>query len=145
MNIYSPNSDDIFVEEMRQWIKNNPLTQSDFSNIIKCSPGNFREGTKHTKKTLRKMSKSAKGRKLSTEQKYKMSLAKLGKPQHPKTTKALIQANIKTYIVTTPDGVEITVTNLSSWCREKGLDSSKMCGVAKGRNSTHFSYKCRYP
>ena len=91
------------------------------------------------------MSKSAKGRKLSTEQKYKMSLAKLGKPQHPKTTKALIQANIKTYIVTTPDGVEITVTNLSSWCREKGLDSSKMCGVAKGRNSTHFGYKCRYP
>jgi len=145
MNIYSPTSDDIFLQEMRQWIKNNPLTPSDLSDIIKYTPGNFRKGTKHTKKTLQKMSESAKGRILTNEQKNKMSLAKLGKPQHPKTAKALLNANIKTYIITTPNGEEITVTNLSSWCKERGLDSSKMCGVARGRNTTHFGYKCRYP
>ena len=128
---------------MRQWIKNNPLTPSDISDSY--SPGNFREGTKHTQETIQKMSNSAKGKKLSIEQKHKMSLAKLGKPQHPKTRNALIQANSKTYIVTTPNGEEITVTNLNSWCKERKLDSSKMGGVAKGRNTTHFGYKCRYP
>ena len=143
MNIYSPDPSDEFFIEMRQWLKNN--REQNIVHIKPTSIGNFRRGTKHTKKTLRKMSESAKGRILSTEQKHKMSLAKLGKPQHPKTTKALLEANVKTYIVTTPNGEDITVTNLSAWCRERGLDSSKMCGVARGRNATHLGYKCRYP
>ena len=144
MNIYSPTPEDSFVKELRHWIENNPLKPSDLPNIVKHSPGNFRQGTKHSKKTIRKMSKAAKGRIISDEQKQKMSLAKLGKPQHPKTAKALLDANIKTYIVTTPEGFEIIVTNLNSWCKSRGLSSSKMCGVARGRNSTHFGYKCRY-
>lgn len=142
MNIYSPDPNDEFFIEMRQWLKNH---KEEVIHIKPKSINNFRLGTKHTKKTIRKMSKSAKGRILSEEQKQKMALAKLGKPQHPKTAKALLDANVKTYIVTTPEGVEITVTNLSSWCRSRGLDSSKMCGVARGRNSTHLGYKCRYP
>ncbi len=49
---------------------------------------------------------------------------------------------IKTYLVTTPDGDELTVTHLRNFCKENGLAESLMYKVASGNRNHHKKYKC---
>lgn len=48
----------------------------------------------------------------------------------------------KNYLVTTPDGVEMQITNLRKFCRENGLDDSCMGAVCSGKTRTHKGWKC---
>lgn len=47
------------------------------------------------------------------------------------------------WIVTRPDGTEITVVGLSTYCRLQGLCCPAMLKVAKGKTSQHKGYRCR--
>lgn len=50
----------------------------------------------------------------------------------------------KSYIVTTPDGIEITVVNLREFCRGRELQQSHMGKVANGRQKNHMGWLCRH-
>lgn len=50
----------------------------------------------------------------------------------------------KTYIVTTPNGIEKIVTNLNKFCREHELTQPLMIAVAKGKQKQHKGWSCRY-
>lgn len=53
-------------------------------------------------------------------------------------------SNAKQYIITTPDGTEVEVFNLSKFCRDNGLNSGKMYLVVTGYRKQHKGYKARY-
>ena len=48
----------------------------------------------------------------------------------------------KTWLVTNPKGNKITVINLHQYCKQIGLDSSKMSAVASGIRKHHKGYFC---
>lgn len=130
-------------------------------------------GKQHTEETKRLMSKKAKGRKHSEETKRKMSESRKGVPKSEETKRKIgdksrgrvtsketkqklreynlredvlrknIESKQQEWIVTTPDGVEEDVINLSDYCVEKGLSRSKMYSVASGKRNHHKGFKCR--
>lgn len=79
------------------------------------------------------------GRKHSEESKQRMSESQKGHLM----SEATILKMSKTYIVTSPDGVEQTITNLSKFCRDNGLCKSAMNGVAKGTSTHAKGWLCR--
>ena len=52
--------------------------------------------------------------------------------------------NSKDWIVTTPEGIEITVTNLNQFCKLNNLASSGLGEVAKHKRQHYKNWKCRY-
>lgn len=50
----------------------------------------------------------------------------------------------KHFVVTSPEGEEIYVTNLPKFCRQKGLNKSHMYQCAKGAVISHMEWRCRY-
>ncbi|MEH2393870.1 MAG: GIY-YIG nuclease family protein [Nostoc sp.] len=69
-------------------------------------------------------------------------------PLSPEIRKKIAQtateANSKDYIVTSPDGEDIDVKNLSAFCRHHNLTSTHMIDCAKGRYLSHAGWQCRY-
>ena len=53
------------------------------------------------------------------------------------------RAVARDWIVTTPEGVELFVTNMSTFCTEHGLSPSLMSRVASGQRNHHKHYRCR--
>ena len=51
---------------------------------------------------------------------------------------------VQTYIVTSPKGNTSTVTNLTAFCRERGLRPNNMSDVARGVVSHHKGWRCAY-
>ena len=49
----------------------------------------------------------------------------------------------KSWIITTPTGEELLITNLAKYCRENDLLKHKMCEVAKGTYKQHRGYSVR--
>ena len=47
------------------------------------------------------------------------------------------------WIVTTPQGETLNVTNLKKFCRDNNLLPNKMCEVAKGMWKQHRGYSCK--
>ena len=45
--------------------------------------------------------------------------------------------------IVTPNGEELIISNLAKYCRENGLDKSKMCLVSKGKYRQHKGYTCK--
>jgi len=82
----------------------------------------------------------------SDETRQKMSAAKKGKTTwnkgKPNTWTAAHRS--KTYIVTTPSGEELTVTNLSAFAREHGLSQGTLRMTAVGIRQSHKGYSCRF-
>lgn len=98
-------------------------------------------GQKRSLKTRANISASLKGRILSPETISKSATSRTG-------LKRSLEANIKTgianskrYIVTTPNGDEFEVINLSKFCRENNL--SDLANVACGRRSHCRGWKAR--
>ncbi|MEH1808424.1 NUMOD3 domain-containing DNA-binding protein [Nostoc sp.] len=50
----------------------------------------------------------------------------------------------KDFIVTTPQGEEISITSLTKFCSEHELDPSGLNKVARGKRSHYKGYLCRY-
>jgi group I intron endonuclease len=76
----------------------------------------------------------------------KMSKAKRGKPSwnkgKPNTWTALHRSRI--YVVTTPDGKEITVTNLRAFAVKNGLSQGTLHMTATGARAAHKGYRARF-
>ena len=108
--------------------------------------------------TRRKMSESRKGIHLSKETKAKMSILQKGRQKpigfqdgiknHRYETKLSAEAkekfleagklaNIKNWLFKCPSGETVEITNLSLFCRENNLSSSKMCLVYQGKRNFH--------
>jgi hypothetical protein len=47
------------------------------------------------------------------------------------------------WIVTTPNGETLEVSNLKKFCRENNLLPNKMCEVGKGKWKQHRGYTCK--
>lgn len=60
-----------------------------------------------------------------------------------KQDKETVLKRSKQWIITTPQGKEIEITNLSDFCRGNGLSCANMHAVSKGGVSHHKNYKCR--
>lgn len=114
---------------------------------------------------LEKLRTAKLGKKLSPEHCAKISVGKLGKPgpfrgkKHtPETLAKLSQAStgqrhdpeehasqMKTLIVTSPQGEVYVVRGIKRFCREHNLDISCLLRVAKGRCSQHKGWCARFP
>lgn len=88
------------------------------------------------------------GRKQSKETARKRALIRLNNPLPPETMKRIgecvAEANSKEFVVTTPDGKEIQIKNLSAFCRTHNLIAGQMINVAKAVHRHHKNWKCRY-
>ena len=49
------------------------------------------------------------------------------------------------WIIITPDGKELLISNLKKFCFDNNLDRGHMFRVANGTRNHHKGYKCRYP
>lgn len=114
-----------------------------------CSEENKRltserfKGVPKSEEQRRKMGEKARGRRHTEESKAKLRAAALQEDALRKN----IEAKQKEWIVITPEGEELEVVNLSDFCKERGLNRSKMYSVAAGERNHHKHYKCRkkYP
>ncbi|SRR6266702_2073921 len=108
-------------------------------------------GQKRSEETVEKLRLSHLGQKHSPEAREKMSLTRRGRIHSPEArAKMSASANavsikrMKTIIVTSPDGVEQTITGIRKFCREHSLDSSALMKVAKGIYPHHKGWKARF-
>lgn len=56
----------------------------------------------------------------------------------PKTT----DRRFRQWLIISPDGKEFRLTNLTQFCKEHGLQQTKMSAVAKGQRTHHKGWKC---
>lgn len=96
-------------------------------------------GLRHTEETKQRMSETHKGIQRTPEQ-----LANLKNGRTPEARAKQAESRAGTYIVTSPEGEEIAVKNLSAFCREHGLIQAHMNAIAKGRRNIHKGWLCRY-
>lgn len=55
-----------------------------------------------------------------------------------------IEKIARDYVITSPNGAEQAIRNLSAFCRKNGLERRNMHRVAKGEISNHKGWMCRY-
>jgi len=53
-----------------------------------------------------------------------------------------IKAHAKHYVVINPDGIKVSIYNMSEFCRENGLNQGAMVQVAKGKVTHHKQWTC---
>lgn len=85
-----------------------------------------------------------KRRNISNETRAKLSAALTGRPCSAETKDKIGDANSKSFIATSPEGVEYHFKNLAKFCREHGLRSAGMSRVATGQRSHTMGWKCRH-
>jgi len=107
------------------------LDREDIYNILTIAGNHL--GSKRTDEAKTRMSlaqknvKSRVGRRHTLEHKIKIGLAGKGNAY-----------NAKTYVLLSPDGTSVEITNMRKFCRELSLGYSHMCEVANGkRKSAH--------
>ena len=84
------------------------------------------------------------GKHLTEEQRLKISEAQKGKYVSPETRKLMSEAKSKSYLITSPEGENFVIRNMSKFCREMGLNKGSMSSVATGRYTHHKQFKCSY-
>ena len=82
------------------------------------------------------------GRKWSDEYKNKMSESCKGVLRSQTTKDRISKSKSKDWLITTPCGEKIKITNLEFFCKENNLQSSKMSLVASGIRKHHKNYHC---
>jgi len=92
--------------------------------------------------TIKKILKSREWYRPSEETKKKTSAALLGKKKAD--TSNMNKDKAKTYLVTTPNGDELHITNLRQFCEQHRLTESLMYKVASGNRNHHKKYKVSY-
>lgn len=76
---------------------------------------------------------------------YKGWLCRLAdEPEEIRVKRLALRGKAKDYIVTTPQGEELAVTNIFNFCKEHQLDHSGMAKVARGKRKHYKGYLCRY-
>ncbi len=83
-------------------------------------------------------------RHFSPEHKANISAAKMGHTFSHETIIKMRESHSKrTYIVTTPEGVELEVRSLRHFCKERGLTNVCMYRIIAGKQAQHKGWKCR--
>jgi hypothetical protein len=137
-----------------------PLTEEHKNNIKKSAPKGENHpmfGKKHDLKTKNKMSDSRKkymmennismkkenhpmfGKKHSEEHKEKIKKALQGKKRSEQAKNNAGEGRSGFYKITTPEGCELIIRNLSKFCKEHGLHMSNLWN--RGINK---KYKCEH-
>lgn len=136
--------------------ENNPFYGHKHTEETKALMSEREKGKVRSQETRDKMSAAQKGKPKSEEQRRNMSLAQQGRVTSEETKQKLREHNLQeevlkknreskmqVWIVTTPEGIEEEVEDLTLYCKEKGLTRSKMYEVASGARKQHKGYKCR--
>ncbi len=109
-------------------------------------------GRKHAESTKRMMSERNKGKVFGVqteESRRKRAEAGRGRVHSPETIRKMresarrAQTSACEYIVTTPEGEELTVTNLARFCDQHGLSVSCMYNIVRGDANQHRGWTCR--
>jgi hypothetical protein len=95
------------------------------------------------RKNMLKAVEKSKEWKKNNPDKIKESGAKGNKSQREKFEKEGRTIAEKKWIVTTPEGETLEVSNLQKFCRENNLLPNKMCLVGKGIHKQHRGYTCK--
>lgn len=95
------------------------------------------QGKKHTPAAIAKMRRSQKGRIITKEHRRKIS------ESYRKTisSSSYIHPHSKTYQCVDPSGKTITITNMSRYCRERGLSSTHMFQMCRGDRQRCHGHK----
>lgn len=101
------------------------------------------KGKKSSPDAIEKRAARLRGRKLSPAHIQKISAIHKGKKLKPEQVHQMAEVNSRDYIVTSPDGIEIRVRNLSRFCRDNNLSNKALSNVAYGLSTHHKGWKCR--
>lgn len=136
--------------------KASPETLARMSAARKGKPSTFL-GKKHTPQSREKTSKSKRGKPnphpgipRTPESRAKIAAAGIGRTYTPETIEKVRRAKIgnengaKDYILTSPEGIEYEVHNLTAFCREHGLTQQPLGAVALGKRNHHKGWKARF-
>lgn len=105
-------------------------------------------GKKQSEATIRKRAEKQIGRKKSAASVEKTRLANLGRKNTPEACNNMRLARVsemKTLIVTSPDGIEYSIVGIRQFCKEHNLDRSTLMKVAKGKCNQHKGWTARFP
>lgn len=89
------------------------------------------------------------GRSLSFETREKMSKAKMGVTRSAEARHKISEglkgnkSASKSWVVTSPEGIEFEIKSMRQFCLEHNLNQSKMSQVASGKQKSHKGWKCR--
>lgn len=86
-----------------------------------------------TEEHCKNISKAKKGKKLSPEHKEKVVNALVGRKQPKSQKQKVADANSMDWLVTTPDGKEIKITNLRQFCKENNLSQGSLTTYGKSK------------
>lgn len=155
----------MIIEREQYWIdKYKPFGDQGFNIMPRA------DGSHHSPESIKLQSESMKGRKLSPEHKAKLHAKLIGNQytkgkklppftdDHKNAIRCALIGKIKTdetcqkisdskaylWVVTKPDGEELSVFNLREFCRNNGLHQGHMVAVANGKERSHKGWKCRH-
>lgn len=117
--------------------------------------GRGTKGVVRSSETRAKMSVAAIGRKHTGETREKLRLMNTGKHHTSETRMKLSEISknnaesravliARDYVVTSPQGEEMRIKNLSKFCRDNGLTKQGMTLVAQSKQKHHKNWRCRY-
>lgn len=92
----------------------------------------------------RRISESQKGKQFSEEHRRKLSASLQGRTFSAESREKMSEAKSKSYRVVSPDGVELTVTNMRRFCRENSLSHTGMIALATGRWRYYKGWQCSH-
>jgi hypothetical protein len=72
----------------------------------------------------------------------RVNSSKIGVKIKKETVNKIAEAIAKLWTVTSPTGEIFNIKNLNKFCRENGLDTSNLHGVAMGKKKHHKGWKC---
>lgn len=103
-------------------------------------------GIKRSPETIERNAAAKRGKKASEETKQKMrdAVRKAFPPRTPEHSAKIAATKTKRYVVTSPELVEMRISNLREFCRANNLQQSHMSKVAKGIKLSHKGWLCRY-
>lgn len=124
MSIYSP--EDNFFVEMREWFRQNPFDSSNYCFSLDRQKGELNSfyGKKHTEETKLKISNAKRGKSINKGTKRPWASENLKKIKH----RAYGQ-----FEIVEPEGKVLIVTDLKSYCRNKGLNYTTMSSLSNGK------------
>jgi len=102
-----------------------------------------RTGMHHTAEAKEKNRLAHIGNIVLPETREKIRAGNIGKHLSAESIAKRVAKRAREWIVTSPDGNETRIVNLSEFCRERKLSASLMVAVSKGKRSHHKGWKCR--
>jgi group I intron endonuclease len=160
------------VKELQRGIHHSPILQKHYDrygaepfsfHILElCLPG---QALQHEQTWIDLRGVGSKNRSFNIAARAGIAPSRLGEKQRPDTIAKRVQhrlnnplppevmerikqgiaeANSLAYVVTSPEGREMSIKNLTKFCRNNGLIAGQMINVAKAIHDQHKGWRCRY-